>query len=94
MVPTVPVDPSPSKPPRKHTSVSPLCESMPAVPADAASPDSKCLLSGSFTSDSLNDFITINDRDCGAPRGVARCSGTAELPALVLAHQRPSSRAV
>lgn len=53
-------------------------------PLRDASPDSKCLLTASFTSDSLNDFITINDRDGGAPRRVARCSGTAVLPVPLL----------
>lgn len=58
---------------------------MPTAPADDASPDSKCLLTGSFTSDSVNDFVTINDRDPGALRRVARCSGTAALPVPLLA---------
>lgn len=63
---------------------SPLHMSMPTALTDDASPDSKCLLTGSFTSDSLNDFVTINDRDRGTPRCVARCSGTAVLPVPLL----------
>lgn len=43
----------------------------------------ECLLAGSFSPDGLNDFITINDRDYGAPWRLARCSGTAAHPSLL-----------
>lgn len=49
----------------------------------------ECLLTGSFSPDGLNDFITINDRDRGSPRCVARCSGTAGLPILCFSHTQP-----
>lgn len=73
-----------------HTSIFPLCVSMPAAHAGDASQDSECLLTGSFSPDGLNDFITINDRDRGTLRRIARCSGTAELPALFLSHPAAS----
>lgn len=74
----------------------PLCASVPAahmqaMPLRLKTCSAECLLTGSFSPDGLNDFITINDRDRGSPRRVARCSGTAEVPLLFSSHPAASS---
>lgn len=67
-----------------------MCVDATAAHAADASQDSECLLTGSFSPDGLNYFITINDRDRGTLRRTARCSGTAELASLLLSHPAAS----
>lgn len=72
---------------RLYTKFSPSPPLSPSIWQGNARPWQKscveCLLAGSFSPDGLNDFITINDRDHGAPWRLARCSGTAAHPSLL-----------